>query len=319
MAHERSLLAHIAEIASGQPVAFPRVLVGPGHDCAAVRSPLGDTLLLTVDQVIEGRHAPSPPGGWGSQFTGVDHLSRDELLDLYARKAVARSVSDIAAMAGVPWCGLCSVALPAAFPAQAARALADATHRWGSAWNCPIVGGDVATFGSTHDGPLTISLSILGICDGRPITRAGARPGDKVYVTGHIGGSLLASGLGRHLTFEPRVREAAVLRKVLGDHLHAMIDISDGLGLDASRLAASSGVGMTLYAERIPLSPGTSGVLQAIAQGEDYELLFCSSRAPEPVGETPVTCIGEVTQGRAVTLLDAQGTPIDISSAGWEH
>lgn len=319
MAHERSLLAHIERIAAGQSAAFPRVLIGPGHDCAAVRTPLGDTLLLTVDQVIEGRHAPSPPGGWGSPFTGVDHLSRDELLDLYARKAVARSVSDIAAMGGEPWCGLCSAALPAGFPAQAARVLADATHRWGSAWMCPMVGGDVASFAKTHDGPLTISLSVVGVCDGRPVTRGGATPGDKVYVTGHIGGSLQASGLGRHLTFEPRVREGAILRKHMGEHLHAMIDVSDGLGLDASRLAASSGVAITLYADRIPLSPGVRDVLRAISDGEDYELLLCSSREPERLGETPVTCIGEVSEGRGVMMVDASGARIDIADAGWEH
>ncbi|MFA6045165.1 MAG: thiamine-phosphate kinase [Phycisphaerales bacterium] len=319
MAHELSLLAHIEKIAAGQSAAFPRVLVGPGHDCAAVRTPRGDTLLLTVDQVIEGRHAPSPPGGWGSQFTGVDHLSRDELLDLYARKAVARSVSDVAAMGGEPWCGLCSAALPAGFPAQAARVLADATHRWGSAWKCPMVGGDVASFAKTHDGPLTISLSVVGVCGGRPITRAGAKPGDKVYVTGHIGGSLQAGGLGRHMTFEPRVREGAMLRTHLGDHLHAMIDVSDGLGLDASRVATSSGVAITLYADRIPLSPGVHDVQQAISDGEDYELLFCASSEPGPLGETPVTCIGEVSEGCGVVMVDAGGARTDVSRAGWEH
>lgn len=319
MAHELSLLAHIAKIASGLSAAFPRVLLGPGDDCAAIATPRGDTLLLTVDQVIQGRHAPSPSRGWTSLNNAVDHLSRDELLNLYARKAVARSISDIAAMGGEPWCGLCSAALPADFPPDASRALADAIHHWGQLWSCPIVGGDLAALVPAHDGPLLISLSVIGLSHGSPVTRAGARVGDKVFVTGTIGGSLLANGLGRHLTFEPRVREGALLRRELGPDLHAMIDVSDGLGLDASRLATASNVGIHLHAAQIPLSPGVRDVAHAISDGEDYELLFCAPHAPASLGDTPITCIGEVVSGAGVALLGPGGQTLDVSKAGWEH
>lgn len=319
MAHELSLLAHIASIAAGQSAAFPHVLVGPGHDCAAVRTPGGDTLLLTVDQVIEGRHAPSPPGGWLSPFPGIDSLSRDGLLDLYARKAIARSISDLAAMGGQPLCALCTATLPHDFPPDAARVLAAATHRWGAAWQCPVVGGDVASFASAHPGPLSLTLSAIGTIQGPPVTRAGAKPGDHVYITGHIGGSLLPSGLGHHLTFEPRLREGMLLRHELGPDLHAMIDVSDGVGLDASRIAAASNVAIELDESQLPLSPGLTDAIRALADGEDYELLFCAPHAPKALGETPVTRIGRVTQGQGVRLRRPSGQTLDISSHGWEH
>ncbi len=223
---EAELLSHIYARSAGLAGEFPHILVGPGDDCAVVRPPAGAAgLLLKVDQLVEGRHfrpIPATP------------------VDLVARKAIARSVSDIAAMGGTPSCALVGAVLPAR--CHFADALFDAMARWARHWGCPLVGGDIATWtGET----LILSITIVGTPHPArgPVRRSGARPGDDLFVTGTLGGSLdPATGLGRHLTFEPRLPEARSLCDSLGDRLTAMMDISDGLGIDAGRLAAASGV-----------------------------------------------------------------------------
>lgn len=300
---ESDLLTHIARAATGQPAAYPHVIVPPGDDCAVVRIG-GVDVLLKVDQVIEGKHFVVRP------YTA-------EYLDLIARKAVARAMSDLAAMAGTPLAALAAVCLPQGFPTDAARTLADDVRRWGERWGSPVVGGDVATAA----GPLALSITAVGVAHARrgPVLRRGATPGDGVYVTGAIGGSFGEDGMGRHLTFEPRLREAAFLADALGERLHAMLDISDGVGIDAARLAAASGVALVLDAAAIPLH--THDVLRAIADGEDYELMFTAGGAVPPscpATGCPITRIGAVEPGAGSWLLH-QGRRTDISSQGYEH
>ena len=302
---ESDLLSHIYRRSVGLG---PRVILGPGDDCALVST--GPRTLLTIDHLIEDRHFKGPVG-------------TETPVDLVARKAVARSVSDIAAMAGTPAWALATAALPAAFPQTLADELFDRMAHWAKHFGCPLVGGDIASTSPVGGapGPVVLTVTIGG--DEHPrrgaITRAGARPGDRLYVTGRIGDSFKS---GRHLTFEPRVREAAWLADALGDQLHAMIDLSDGLGRDAGRVADASGVRIEIDAARVPLH-GTDRE-SALADGEDYELAFTvdpSATLPPAclATGTPLTLVGRVIAGSGCVVVDAHGHARDASAQGWDH
>jgi thiamine-monophosphate kinase len=300
---------------------FPAVEVGPGDDCAVVRAAGGSQLLLKVDQVVEGRH-----------FTS------DTPLDLVARKAIARAVSDIAAMAGTPLVTLVGAVLPHGFPQARADALYDALLKWSVHFACPLVGGDTAVFAHANaagPGALTLSVSIVGAPPAArgPVLRSTAREGDSVHVTGAIGASFRERadaefpfpGGGTHLTFTPRAREAALLADTLGERLHAMMDISDGLGIDARRLAERSHVAIEIDGASVPMRAGVTDALAAARAGEDYELLFTAppdAPVPAHAAGTPVTRIGRVVsyregQPRCVILHTGIRTPGD--ALGWEH
>lgn len=312
---EGELLRRIFARSADLPREFPQVLTGPGDDCAVIAS-RGVPLLLKVDQVVEGRH-----------------FTRETPIDLVARKAIARAVSDIAAMAGTPVATLVGAVLPQGY--AHADALYDALLRWSRHFACPLVGGDTASYAGTgphQAAPLTLSVTVLGSTHASrgPVHRSGARVGDNIFVTGTIGGSFIAQGgpfpgSGKHLLFEPRVREAASLAGTLGADLHAMMDISDGLGIDAARMAERSGVAVEMDASRVPLSPGLSDVQQACADGEDYELLFTAApeaAIPSSVGGTPVTCIGRVvafSEGGPRSMLRVRNVLVSLDNSGWEH
>ncbi len=320
---ERDLLRHIHARSTDLQKWYPHILTGPGDDCAVIRTPSGDRLLMKVDQAIGGRHFRPHPA---------------TPIDLIARKAIARSVSDIAAMGGSPTCALAAATLPS--PCPWADELFDAMARWARHWNCPLVGGDIATWTNEPDGQagdspassgLVLSVTILGTPHPirGPVLRSTARPGDAVYVTGPLGGSLdRETGLGRHLTFEPRLAEARALCDALGDRLHAMMDISDGLGIDASRLATASGVRIELDARAIPRAQGVHDWRQAASDGEDYELLFTADSreaggiGPRPAsggaGPSPAVPIGRVVEGSGCVIID-HGTEHDGAVMGWEH
>lgn len=317
------------------------IVVGPGDDCAVLRSASGDLQLITVDQLIEGRHF--------THGTAIDRI---------ARKIIARSVSDIAAMAGSPTWSLATAALPPDYPH--ADKLFDAMAKWALHFGCPLVGGDIATLAppspsSTSPSSSSVSLPATLHIDGTPIParpglmltctvagiphprrgpvlRSAALPGDDVWVTGRLGGSFLS---GRHLSFEPRTREAHFLADTLGDRLHAMIDLSDGLGRDAARIAEASGVRIELHGPRLPVHPNVHSWDAAIADGEDYELCFTTApTAPAPPAtphspaslpeacphtDTPFTRIGRVVAGAGCVLIDETGASHDITESGWDH
>lgn len=305
---ESALHAHIRDLAAGMSRAFPRVLLGPGDDCAMVAG--SERVLLTVDQLVEGRHfTPETP------------------VDLIARKAVARSISDLAAMACRPVCGLATGMLPPGY--AHARELTDRLHHWANHWGCPLVGGDIAT--GPSGAPLSLTVTAMGDLRAgeEPITRSGARVGDGMYVTGRLGNSL---GSGRHLTFEPRVVEGLWLREMLGGDLHAMIDLSDGLGRDAGRIAEASGVcggvGVELEAAWLPLHEDVDDWRRGLSDGEDYELCFACSRKIPAGTRTPegtvITRVGRVVAAGAggVTsciVRSPDGTVVDASDMGWDH
>lgn len=303
---ESDLLHHLYNRTRGMPQRWPSVVVGPGDDAAVVRAEQGGLLLVTVDQLVEHRHFkpfPATP------------------IDLIARKVVARSVSDIAAMGGNTrggW-GLATGVLPPRF-AHGAE-LTDALHRWAEHWHFPMVGGDVAT--GPDGGALVLTVTIAGTPHAArgPVLRSTARPGDSVWVTGTVGGSLDRSGGGRHLCFEPRLVESGWLCDQVGGDLHAMIDLSDGLGRDAGRIAEASTVRIELDAKSLPRSAGVD-IEQALADGEDYELLFTVAPGIALPASTPngtrLTCVGRVTEGAGCVVRIGSQTR-DASQLGWDH
>jgi thiamine-monophosphate kinase len=188
-----------------------------------------------------------------------------------------------------------------------------------------IAGGDT----NSWDGPLAIGVTALGETTPRgPLTRSGARVGDQLLVTGQLGGSIL----GRHLAVEPRVSEALLLHERY--ELHAGIDVSDGLSLDASRLAAASGVGAAIVLDAIPLADaarrlseqdGRPALEHALADGEDFELLLAvpadaaDRMLREQPLDVPLTRIGEIVAMPGLWQIDAAGSRAPLAPTGYQH
>ena len=242
-----------------------------GDDCAV----LPGGLLFTCDPVIEGVHfLPTTPArqvGW---------------------KAMARNLSDIAAMGGQPRYAVISLGLRPATPVRWVRELYAGLHAAAKKFGCEIVGGDTAHVRSEQ----FVVVTLLGHAD-QPVRRSGAKPGDAVFVTGKLGGSFRS---GKHLTFTPRIREARWLTQHF--RIHAMLDISDGLASDLQRLVESSGVGFDICSRQVP----RNGTLRAaLTDGEDFELLFTVN--PRAAGKLRKKFyeIGRVTT-KPVVLLDRQ-------------
>ncbi|MFQ5957253.1 MAG: thiamine-monophosphate kinase, partial [Candidatus Brocadiales bacterium] len=204
------------------------VPTGIGDDAAVVRVSQG-LYVLATDTLLEGTH-----------FKLKDTSPRE-----LGRKAVAASLSDIAAMGCRATFALISISFPSSTPIGFAKQLTKGINDTAAKYGVKIVGGDTIS----GRGPLFINVTVLGDANGlRPILRSGARPGDAIMVTGELGGSIL----GKHLRFEPRLDEAIYLTKNF--RLHSMIDISDGLSLDLGHVLEESGVGAVLYEEHIPVS-----------------------------------------------------------------
>ena len=224
-------------------------------------------------------------------------------------------------MAGVPRWSLVSGILPVGMTHEEADELCRHLHTWGIAFGAPVIGGDIAA--GEVGSPLSLSVTVIGdLREGEaPILRSGALVGDGVYVTGLLGGSFdVGTGGGKHLTFMPRVAEGRALRAELQTRLHAMMDVSDGLGRDGARLALASGVRLELDADLLPRSEACGSWRSAVSDGEDYELLFTASGAvPDEVAGTKVTRIGEVKDGAGCWCVGGDGALIDISAMGWDH
>lgn len=279
-----------------------RVVVPPGDDMAVVRLD-GADVLAAVDQIVEGRH-----------FT-----LESTPLELIGRKAITRNLSDIAAMAARPVASLAAVVLPREWSEARAMELFEAMRATAARYDCPLVGGDI----SIADAPLMCSVTVLARPGPRgAILRGGAKVGDAVYVSGSLGGSVEPDGRGRHLTFEPRVELALALSERFD--LHAMIDISDGLGRDAGHIAEMSRVQIVIDAGRVPCSPGCAW-RRAMSDGEDYELCFtlaADERVPAELCGTRLTRIGIVRErrdGAPTVIVRESGRESDATQLGWEH
>lgn len=278
------------------------VLLPPGDDMAMV-SIGGVRVLVAADQVIARRHfADGTP------------------MALVARKALARNISDIAAMAATPSCAVATMAMPPGMPDRDVLELADGLRAAAAAFRCPVVGGDLGTH-ADPSAPLVVSVTVLAVPgpSGRVVTRAGARAGDLLCVTGELGSGWDPAGGGRHLSFVPRVAEAHALVAQLGDRLHAMIDVSDGLASDAGHLGSAAGLSVQVEGDRLPIAAGATW-RAAMCAGEDYELAFaCAGEPPTSVAGTPVTVVGRFEAGSTGVCVRADGAVHDVSAGGWEH
>ena len=281
----------------------PSLQLGIGDDCA-VWKPSGAPLLFTTDVLMED----------------VDFRIDETTPQLIGRKAMAVNLSDIAAMAGRPLAALVGVALPKSRGFDFAKQLQEGMQSLAEEFNVAIIGGDT----NTWDGPLVISVTLIGEATARgPVRRSGAKPGDWLFVTGPLGGSIL----GHHLTFTPRIREALELHQLVD--LHAMIDLSDGLASDLHHLLDESRVGATLVEDSLPISEAArqmkdnrSPLEHALSDGEDFELLFAvspSDGAKLLSANDTVSRIGEVESQPGCRIQMSDGIFRDLPRGGWEH
>ena len=274
---ELALLDSILPILPGND----QVIVGPGDDCAVLKWNDAYDLLVTVDQLIESVHytPETPPEEAGA-------------------KLMKRNLSDIAAMGGEPLWAVVTLAAGSdeGRLARFMQGVAREAARYGTA----LCGGDISALPS--EGVVT-TLTLAGrVPRDQAILRSGAHPGDLLYVTGEIGNSFLS---GHHLSFTPRLAEGRALR----GKARAMLDISDGLLLDARRMAQSSRVDLEIDVSAVPLRAGAR-LPDALSDGEDYELLFCGPP------ELPGTVIGRVLSGDGEVKTPGL---TEIGKYGYEH
>ncbi len=305
---ESQLIAWIHQNVPGSS----QLVVGLGDD-AAVLKPNG-AQVVTTDLLTDG----------------VDFLIEEVTPEQIGHKALGVNLSDLAAMAASPRAAFVSLVLPQSGTKQlSALDLAIGLYRGmlplAQEHGLTIAGGDT----NSWDGPSAISITAVGEATARgPLTRSGGQPGDQLLVTGRLGGSIL----GRHLQVEPRVSEALLLHEKY--ELHAGIDISDGLALDASRLAEASGLGAVLDLPAVPTTDaahtlgeqsGRTALDHALADGEDFELLLAVPPAeaqrmiddqPLPV---PITRIGEFTKQHGLWQRADNGQLSPLPAQGFEH
>ena len=277
-----------------------------GDDCAVLPcADPGKFLLYTCDPVVEGVHflRDTPPRrvGW---------------------KAMARNLSDIAAMGGLPRWAIVSVGLRPQTTLRWVEELYAGLRAAAAKFGCQIVGGDTTRV--THEQFVVVTL-VGDVERSRVVRRRGARVGDSVFVTGSLGGSLR----GKHLTFVPRITEARWL--VDNFPIHAMIDLSDGLSSDLQRLveAGKRGVGYEIHAAEVPLARAARGRLDAaLNDGEDFELLFTIDPRHVTALRTKwvrtfalaLTEIGRVVRSRGqIALIERDGTRRRLTPAGYDH
>jgi thiamine-monophosphate kinase len=302
----------IARLTKALP-ANAAVVTGAGDDCAVLDLGVPDKLLLfKTDAVVEGVHFEkgAPPEKIG-------------------RKALARCLSDIAAMAGTPTAAVVTLGLPEHFKPDTIEKIYDGLNHLAKKHGVAIVGGET-TASPEH---LFISVALLGtVSRGKQILRSTACPGDAIFVTGELGGA----SAGRHFDFEPRLDEA----RWLAEHfsVHAMIDLSDGLAGDLRHILNASGAGAELKKSAVPISRvakeiarknpfGKTPLAAALSDGEDFELLFTVAAGDavklldawkKHFPKLKLSCIGKTTAGEGITVRDKSGAqPLDAH--GYVH
>ena len=289
------------------------VVVGAGDDCAVLDLGVPEKLILfKTDAVVEGIHF--------TQETPPEKIGR---------KALARALSDIAAMAGTPTAALVTIALPKQFNAGFVAKIYDGLNSLAKKYGVAIVGGET----TTNPGRILISIALLGtVPRGRRILRSGAKVGDAIFVTGELGGSLA----GKHLDFEPRLEEARWLAEHF--HLHALLDLSDGLAGDLRHIINASKVGAELLKSALPVSreaklhakenpSAKPAALAALTDGEDFELLFTVAGKDavklldawkKKFPKVKLSCIGKIVAGEGILLRDKSGSH-QLNAHGYAH
>jgi thiamine-monophosphate kinase len=284
--------------------------------------------VLTTDALVDGVH-------FDQRFVSPEAIGH---------RALAVNLSDLAAMGAVPRAALLSLALPPSLNVSAFDRMLDGLLGLAATHHVALVGGNI----TQTPGPMTLDVTAIGaVRPRRVMTRAGARPGDEVYVTGRLGdaavglerlrqaskaGSAPDGAVERYLKPEPRVRAGMLLAS--NRAATSCMDVSDGLADCIRQVAGASGVGMVVDASAIPMSSDTRGFLErvgrdpletALSGGDDYELFFTSRPAHrgrlravcQHLGHLPITKIGVVTKARDILVRDAHGTR--ALPAGYEH
>jgi thiamine-monophosphate kinase len=293
------------------PRVGPWTKLGIGDDCAILDVNRAGDLLVTTDMLMDGRHfrlAHDGPRAAGYKALGVN-------------------LSDIAAMAGVPRACVVAVALPRTEATGVAQEIYAGMHELAERFGVDLVGGDT----NAWDGPLVISVTLLGEATARgPIRRAGGQPGDVIFVSGPLGGSLFA---GRHLRPEPRIALALAVHQAVP--IHALIDISDGLSSDLGHiLKESGGLGAILDQAAIPIHSdthemskrdGTPALDHALNDGEDFELclVVAADDADRLIASPPASAqlhrVGIVTALPGLLLRGPDGQERPIEAMGFDH
>ena len=286
---------------------------GIGDDCAVLSVPRGHELLVTTDLSLEGVH-----------FRRDWHPA-----DSVGHRCLARGLSDIAAMGGLPHSAFLSLALPNDLAQKWADDFLRGLLKLAKQDGVHLAGGDTAQ--SPH-GVLADIIVVGSVPSGKAVLRSGGRPGDAIYVTGTLGSSVATLHelrCGRHLKPANHPRHFYPYpRLAVGQYLRerklatAMIDTSDGLSTDLRHLCDESRVGAVLEAASLPALPGGSGLQFALHGGEDYELLFTASprqRIPGKIAGVSITRIGTITRGRQIKLNTADGKSQPLAGAGWQH
>lgn len=296
------------------------ILQGIGDDCAVLRLAAGSDCLVTTDFTLEGIH-----------FRRDWHPAES-----VGHRCLARGLSDIAAMGGEPVAAFLSLALPGDLPQDWVARFARGLIRLGDRYGAKLAGGDTA---QSPNGILADIIVVGSARKGKSVLRSGARPGDRIYVSGALGGSAAAvvqmreqptkklnpRDYPRHFYPAPRIELGRTLReKGLAT---AMIDTSDGLSTDLAHICEESSVGAEISAALIPRArvgkPAREvGLYLALHGGEDYELLFTArpgKRVPRQIAGVAITQIGQIVRGRRILLKDENGASIELTPRGWEH
>jgi thiamine-monophosphate kinase len=306
---QRGENALIAWLQQRFPADAARVPVGIGDDAAVVR--FGNALVaITTDMLLDGVHFDT----------------REHSLEQIGRKAIACSLSDCAAMGCTPVAATTSIALPADMSLSEVQRLYEGMAEMADGFDCPLIGGDTTSW----PGRLAIDVALFGepMSTRGPILRSGASPGDTIYVSGPLGGSIL----GRHLGFTPRLDLAR--RLVDEPDLHAMMDLSDGLSMDLHRLCQASGCGAELETTLLEAAisdaarqrsavTGQAALDHALNDGEDFELLLTAGPGL-PAQSLGLIAVGRITEAAPagpthMRLRHPDGHLSPVEPRGYEH
>ncbi len=295
------------------------VIAGIGDDCSVLGIPQTHDMLVTTDFSLESIHFRRewhPPESVG-------------------HRCLARGLSDIAAMGGEPIAAFLSLALPPKLPQRWVDGFLRGLLKQANQFDVKLAGGDTS---GSPDGVLADIIVVGSVQKGKAILRSGARPGDRIYVTGELGGAAAVLNLldskpekklkparyPSHFFPRPRIDVGRILREK--GIACSMIDISDGLSTDLSHLCGESGFGAEICKEAVPKAsigkPAREVDIEfALHGGEDYELLFTTrrgTRVPERIAGVPITEIGHVTRDTRM-ILTADGSRTEFEPRGWEH
>ncbi len=286
--------------------------LGIGDDCAVLPLPKGHEALITTDFTLENIHfrrAWHPP-------------------DSVGHRCLARGLSDIAAMGGIPRAAFLSLAVPGKLLQGWIDGFIRGLLQLASNSDVLLAGGDTAQ----SLGGILADIVVLGsVPAGKAVLRSSARSGNLLYVTGTLGESVAALNALRdgkklrprsypkHFYPQPRLEVGRYLREK--NIATSMIDVSDGLSTDLGHICDESGVGAVVYAEALPFGK-KADVMLALHGGEEYELLFTAAphrRVPKEIAGVPVTLIGEITRGNAMKVATSDGKTKTLKPGGWQH